>query len=531
MKGQAGTVVLIIIFASLLAISILGGAGIREFFGGGLIVNSITPPSNNLGRWTISATASQGGANTLVATITPDQTAELANTNIATEFPITISASNPQEKFTFVPSPGNRIPIYDLDWEFSGGLFLSCDTTFPDGAPWDWDLRPPFYPNALTPNIGGNGWCVNREQIGFFGVFPATPAIERSVDINIVVNGQTATATISNLNQAVPLTINGQNVGQVTATGLLLTGSPQPDLSAYSPAYVNGMWKLIDNNIPYNAESTTTFNQLTQWQGSTWLDPTQVNNLLNNYKNFISQNFLVTDTIPPELQWVNRQSEDDAGLVKVTNGNGFSTNLNLQILLDADWVGFVVLSGQPDIISASCPEFEAGDPNAVVTGQIKNIGEGDGVFALTLEGCGFEFYGSESISVGAGETKSFSINRLNLNPGTVTETCILRARDIGDPAKEDSVSLTCSQRELEFCIEGEFNVQGNKIYKCIGGKLELQETCEFGVDVVNNIPFCRVEDGATKTQTKEGGFDFITILLAIAVMAIVASAVVKAVKK
>ena len=223
---------------------------------------------------------------------------------------------------------------------------------------------------------------------------------------------------------------------------------------------------------------------------------------------------------------------DDAGLVIETDGNGFHTSLQLQILLDADWVGFVVLSGDPDIVSVTCPEFNAGDPTATIDGQIKNIGDGDGVFAMTLENCGFELYGPTSLNVGKGETRTFSFNRFNTNPGTITEECLLRARDMGNPSNEDTMSVTCKQEELLQCIDGKYNIQSNSIYRCVNGELELQEKCEFGVKITNDIPSCAKEGEKTGGGSGNGNdFDFITIAIAIVAALITLSIVVKAFKK
>ena len=532
LKGQAHPVVPVAIIGLVVTaftVYLILGGNTFQFFAGGFIVESIDPPSNNLGQWTISAVASQSGANRIVATVSPGDVVDISGSPVTTEFPITIEAVSQQEVFTFIPQNIQQ-PITRLRYEFvSAGPFgPNCNTLFPGEAPWTYEISPGFING--NPNIGGTKWCIKEETAAVAGNFPTTPSITRSAEISITRGGQTAKAIISNSNQAVPLKVGGQTVGQVTATGLLLTGTPQPDVSQYVPFFrLGGEWQLMNafTQSSYTSQRATTvatiqtlFVPQSTLTGN--INPDEVNSVLNNYNNFVDFNVLNQNVVIASGQVWESADSQSSGKLRFVSAGSFSSNLGLQLLLDADWVGFQVLSGEPDITAVSCPTAEAGDLGAVVMGQVRNSGEAPGAFAFTLEGCSFRLLGPETVHVNPGQTVGFSFPRTSSTTSAATQSCVLMARDIGGPQNEDAVQVTCTQTAPTLCTNGEFATQGNQILLCVDGELEVQETCPDGIDIVNGIPVCRGSTDPVEPPVPPGlPVDLIIIAVGVAAVAVI----------
>ncbi len=508
------TLIAIIIFIILVSsLSIISPDTFKGLIGASLIspgfeVNSIsateyiTPQTNLAGVWFLINTVFNSGGQSIVATITPDETK--LKSSYKTKYPLTITVSPVKETV--------NIPIVN-DGDVLGGIY-EYRLSYIDG----WITRPSYsacpyganyYINGGFSNIGYSLktrlWCVQKILIGTKGHLES-PQKKWSADITLTTHGETATQRVTRISSEDPSVILSDKAS-ATWVGSLVTGDEPPIVSNYVATFVNGQyWKIgyfeSWDKVKTNYQITDAFFSQAQASGTVYDSPPctvlspcdstgfpksqpTLDNYISNAKSttitLIDQNVAITSN-----SVVQNIYDKNAGKVVFTP-NVRMTNQMVNFKVRADWVGVYFETGIPKIETISSNKFGSGETGSIIL-TVKNIGDGQGSFVPTLKNCPTftQKYTSETskktVSVGSTETFviDLSYNTINKNIG---ETCTVRVSDYNYPANYDEKSVYVEMTSSKFCTPNQYSYDGNIIYKCNsdGTARDIVKTCQYGV--------------------------------------------------
>ena len=476
----------IIIIIALLAVFAFITPELMAIGGGGMTVNSVsvdTPiitENTNLKqvKYIIGTTFNSGGQS-LSARITPSDVQQLSGQRSLYDF--SIKVDTPAETLSY-PIHSTRQPVYKYKAVRESRSGCSGIT----GA-----SSPTYTIQSFVHYFTTDKICVYKVQEAVIGTLD-TPQIRNSAKITVASTkdgGESYTKTIDTFTSPSVFFDDkyGNRVVDASWTGSLVTGNTPPSGANYAATFItsgwssNNMWTLSPQyelrayeNAVTGADSKlfTLQNDLGTCGGALGsLDDcmNEINRVLI-FPNDARKNLIggTPATIGSAQTFLNRNSEG-TGQVRITVDGAKSTNMNVVFKVSADWLGLVIPSGRPDILSVNCPDFSSGDSNGLCSINVKNIGSGAGTFSASLQDCGVftQKYSSQSQTFPSGTS---GIMNVFVESGLVgqelTSSCTFKVIDVNDPSKYDTMQADIHMTAPKACIPGDIRAQGQLVQIC-----------------------------------------------------------------
>lgn len=161
-------------------------------------------------------------------------------------------------------------------------------------------------------------------------------------------------------------------------------------------------------------------------------------------------------------------NKEGGGEIRITLTDKQINRMNVNFNVNADWIGIVIPTGQPDILSVDCPSFASGDSSGVCSLNIKNIGTASGTFTASMSPCGVFSQSGNTIprTFTKGEIDSMNVYvGHGLASTTTSQTCTFTVTDTNSGAK-DTIQSTISMTEPKACVAGSIRKSGDIVYQC-----------------------------------------------------------------
>lgn len=461
-------------------------------------------------------TVANGNSQSLVGSLTPSEFASKTFNKFSSDFPLSFGVSGVKE--TLVYSIRNdKIPLSKFSLSSNDcakrvlGICYSdapaCGVGSCSGSSGSCLIGS----GTIKSKVTGSVWkryCVYENQIGTVGQVRDTPDTSFSANLFVSVNGQDKVQRISSKTNPTVVFKDAQGsfLAQASWTGSLITGNAPPSGNDYGAYFlnVNTRWKLaaIQDVSTYESQLESVRNLIksqtnvlvAQEDGLT--AEGTIEKTMSGY--FSNHNALVDRIMSQDLNVKCTQQGDngcgsnfpfgsaDKGTITVQTANSI-TYPQIIWLVKASWIGVRIPVGEPDIVSASCPAFNAQagqDASGDVKVAIKNVGSAEGTFTVSVSDCApfqqtSNFVSTGTVGVGSQVTVDVPMNSGVVNQ-EVSKNCVVRVAS-QDGSNSDTASVTCSLKLAQVCSPTSVRVAGNCIYKCSadGSSDELQKCCQI----------------------------------------------------
>src|SRR3989344_826911 len=440
--------------------------------------------------WIIN-TQLNGGGQSITGTIDPSTIKSFMGNKLYTKQPLSIEINSVNENaFYEIINEGILIYKYKLQTFDAQPNFLGIITSDPPscqaGTNWDIPLGKSLFQFAKKR------YCITKEQVGIKGVYN-NPLIGFNAKIKLSVGDVIKEKTICSGSSSGcdGSSVNFDDVGVATWSGSLVTGEPAPNQDNFVAI------KKLDSNTWQIARKSTfesyfpkidvTDSQLTQFK--TLFSGFDVNQGDQNINNLLTQVNQATDTLLAEdTSFTSSPFNKDSNTGKVTVTLQRSlTSPNIVFRIRADWIGIIIPSGTPKILSVNTDKFASGEQGTIDV-QVQNIGDSEGTFSATLVNC--EPFIQTTTSQSSRKTLKagdIDIIPILVSGGSlskdISKSCSVKVYDVNDPSSETSFSLTLELGEAKACVPNKVFADGNIIKKCDkeGTALEIVKTCENGI--------------------------------------------------
>ena len=476
----------IIIIIALLAVFAFVTPELMAIGGGGMTVNSVsvdTPiitDNTNLKsvKYIIGTTFNSGGQS-LNARITPTDIQQLSGQRSLYDF--SISVDTPAETLSY-PIHSTRQPVYKY----------KAVRESRDGCNGVTGASSPTYTiQSFVHFFTTDKICVYKVKEATIGTLE-TPKIRNSAKITVASTkdgGESYTKTIDTFTSPSVFFDDkyGNRVVDASWTGSLVTGNTPPSGANYVATFIThgwvntNKWTLSPNHelrayedavTGADAKIFTLQNNLGTCGGSLG----SLNDCMDEINRVLvhPNDARVTliggtpATIGSAQTFLNRNDEG-TGQVRITMDEARATNMNVVFKISADWIGIVIPSGKPDILSVNCPDFSSGDANGMCSVNIKNIGTGAGTFSASLQDCGIftQKYAGQSQTFAQGTSGIMNVFVESGSAGQeLTSTCTFKVIDVNDPSKFDTMQASIHMTAPKDCIPGEIRAQGQLVQRC-----------------------------------------------------------------
>lgn len=442
--------------------------------------------------------ATTGGGQSVVGTLTPEETNSMSGT--LTTYPLTIEVSAIDEKVEYLfKATGQNIYQYDYTIQKSSDGFKSggdCKTFLL--IPYKDAPSCPSTSTYSTTYRQSNGlsgyacwrYCTTKKQTGVLSIIEPSKLIDEA-NIKLTVNAQTITQKVSQSNSNADFFISGKGmVAQVQFPTTGWTGNFPPSATDYYGYYdLNQQSWRITSKSRIDSEYSSALIQ-SETQLKTYSDEsgirTQCNSATGCYslisKTINGLNSVVTTlkaddmSITQNSVWTNRNDKNNGKMVVSLDRQ--IGQANLIIKARADWLGIKIEAGKPQISGKSCNEFRSGDKGNIQL-NVKNIGSATGNFIASID-CKdlMQSFNPSPVTIKAGQTETMNIP---INSGTIAkefyDTCEIKVQDINKASNYDTDSVRCHILKPATCTENDYYLEGNCIKICKNGEKNQLKCC------------------------------------------------------
>lgn len=456
------------------------------------VITKSTEPSKVY--WIIN-TQLNGGGQSITGTVEPSTVKNLMGGKVYTKQPLSINVESVEEQvFYEVVNEGIPISKYKLQTFLAPENFLDITTDNPEPCLPDTD----FEIKLGSSHFGGfayKRYCVTKEQVGVKGAYN-NPLVSFNAKIRLSVGSDSKEKTICSgaASGCDGSSVSLGDVGTATWSGSLVTGESPPNQNNFVSIKESSSnrWKIarLSTYDKYsNAEDIA--DSLLNGAASSFIQYSESeipsgdaeiakiltavssasDQLLNEQASFTSSPF---------------STDENTGKITVTLKRSL-TSPNVVFRLKADWLGIVIPSGEPVIMSISKGKLVGGESGKVEV-QIKNIGESEGTFSAMLVDCD-PFIQSTSaqttrktIQPNDIDTIAISVSGGSLSDDVI-KNCQVKVYDVNDPSIQKFTSLTLELEQAKVCVPNKVFTDGNVIKKCNldGSAIEILYDCKYGV--------------------------------------------------
>jgi len=422
-----------------------------------------------------------GGGQSLSGMITPSNFK--SETGYDTENNIVIRCDNVEQKLQYpISNTGNKLFNYYYEIEDSYECPAEAENT----------LR--FKGDIL--GFGKGAICVYREQTGIFGKLQTVPNRATSMEI-IVDNGDEriskTLSTVGSLedSKSVNLYDGSTWIGNVKWVGDLDSGKQPPDGTSYKAYYsdTSDNWKVI-SELRYNEYLSEQIKLEAFLEGREVQIATSrvyavdaIDDILDDYDDVYSTviNKRVTSIDGSAVTVGDSSSISNADVEFIADTlYGYP---ELLMTLDAEYIGIVIPTGEPEIIAIECDEFLSGNNNGICYVKVKNIGDNSASFSVSMEETyPFKQTGtSDVLNIDSGEIRTFNVNIFTDTYGTaISKDIKFKVIDYNNPDNFDTDTVKISMLQPAQCVEGDYNIEGRIVYLCENGQQTEILRCDYG---------------------------------------------------
>lgn len=454
----------------------------------------ISKSTNLAGTFFLIDSVANGGSQSIVGTITPEETKQYSG--YQTQYPLKITISAIDETVD-INIQNLAKPLYRYTY-FEQNSF-SC----PAGTEYD----------ILVNVITQKRICINKIQDGIVGRLSDTSAKFRA-DITLEANNVARTKEISSDVSSVNFYDNEASKTGLRAAaqwvGSLVTGDQLPNYADIIPIYFPNIiqkWQLIRESTKDTLDNkyTQTETLLTQWKSTGWSDLTQIKSTVDNFNLYYDSVVKQEDVQIQSSSLINKENKD-AGLVRFMLDRRVQSP-EILFKVRADWVGVLIPTGIPKILQLSSKPFNNGEAG-VIDVTILNAGDARATFAADVSNCDpFDNkYTAETNKVSIDPLKTTTLP-VELRTGELnqdlTKTCTVTVYDVNDPTYKDSETVTVTMKKAVACVEGNEWIEGTCIRQCKNGENVVKECCDYGITTDDNGNYLCKEKGDTGSPPPE----------------------------
>ena len=334
---------------------------------------------------------------------------------------------------------------------------------------------PDGFPGYVSKDF--TKWCYKFTVTATYGLIKeSTVSFNTAVEVSVA--GKIAKATISNYQGGdTTISIKDQSditVGSLSWIGNLVTGEEPPDpakqmiTAAYT--FSEGGWKTIDDQAFQNykmyrdaGRDACVAQALAAWGGD-------VEGCFKRFDDLALIALAGKPLVSSGGTVANTSGEQDDGQVSIQLARQIQFPV-MTLRLSTAWVEtitIVVPVGDPQILKATAPEFQTGS-TGFITATVKNIGEGDGSFAVSVQ-CGNPVSAVGTVSflpiLKPSEQTDVYIPLSGNVVTKSTSTCTVNAYDRDNPDNKDSTTVQVTVTPIVLCTAGEKRINGNTIEQC-----------------------------------------------------------------
>lgn len=240
-----------------------------------------------------------------------------------------------------------------------------------------------------------------------------------------------------------------QNLEMRWNRNALTTRFPQdPSISYYALYDDDGTWRLVSRQLVDATWTRTTTGYLSeQFDTQACYDSqTAMQSCISSFNNDVLSATRGTTLLDSRIE-----GEKTDGAIVLSKANSVYFYPIYLLEIDADWLGIIQPSGQPQIdeIESSC--FTEGS-DGIVTTRVSNIADSDASFDFQWD-CDANFFISplDLIPFDGGQTKTITHNVYAQTESVTRGTCTLTIVDNGNPIKRDSQSVAVCVEERNQC--------------------------------------------------------------------------------
>lgn len=489
MKYKTFSLMFLFIFILIFSLSLSSASGVTvTSVSTSSVITKDTEPSSV--EWIIN-TNLDGGGQSLTGTVTSEAMKSfLGENNPHPDKTLSISVSAVDEEAIYSVDNEKNIGVYYYDtseWYECPNKFLGLctDDPTPCSKSADFEIRDTADYNPAADYE--YRYCVYKERIGTKGVFNE-PTVKFEADISLSAGGKTVNKKISSDQSSVSL----DGVATATWTGTLVTGEGLPkNINNYVAIKEtdSNKWKIIrestyDNFDDAESIADNNLNNLQDTGGSDDIELYEVENAVSS-ANSASNIVMSSDESYSESYF--SEFNEDTGNFIVTLDRSLG-NPNVVFRVKASWIGLVIPSGEPSILSLDSNSFGSGETGSINV-KIKNVGDVEGTFSAKLVDCApFNILSTSSstrITLSSGEEGEMLIT---LDAGStsddISKSCKVEVYDVNNPSVVASQFVNLAMTSAKVCTPEKTSAEGNLIKKCNneGTKLEVIEECEEGVE-------------------------------------------------
>lgn len=456
------------------------------------IITKSTEPSKVY--WIIN-TQLNGGGQSISGIVDPSTVKNLMGGKVYTKQPLSINVESVEEQvFYEIVNEGIPIYKYKLQTFLAPENFLDITTNNPEPCSSDTN----FEIKLGSSHFGGYAYkryCVTKEQVGVKGAYN-NPFVSFNAKIRLLVGSDSKEKTICSgaVSGCDGNSISLGDVGTATWSGSLVTGESPPNQNNFVSIKESSSnrWKIVRLSAydKYSNAGDIADSQL-NGAASNFIrySESQIPNGDAEIANILTAVNSASDQVLSEQASFTSSpfsTDDNTGKVTVTLKRSL-TSPNIVFRLKASWLGIVIPSGEPVIMSVSTNKLVSGESGRVEV-QIKNIGESEGTFSAMLVNCE-PFIQSTSTQTTRRNIQPDDIDTIviSISGGSlsddVTKNCQVKVYDVNDPSIQKFTSLTLELEKAKICIPNKVFADGNIIKKCNsdGNSIDILYKCKYGV--------------------------------------------------
>lgn len=456
------------------------------------VITKSTNPSTVY--WIIN-TQFNGGGQAIAGTIDPDTVKNFMNGKVYTKQPLSIAVtSNDEQVFYEVTNEAisvyhYKLQTFDAPQSCPLGICYIYDNPppCPNGTNWDILLGKSLFQYAKKR------YCITKEQAGIKGVYN-NPFIGFNAKIRLTVGSIFKEKIICSgaTSGCDGSSVSFDDVAVATWSGSLVTGESPPNQDNFV-----AIKKLASNRWQIARKSTFESYQPKEFDADQKLNTvkntlegtsdvakgdTEINNAISPV-NQASDTLLNEDTSFTSSPFT---KDDNTGKVTITLKRSL-TSPNVVFRIRADWIGIVIPTGQPKILSVTANKFGSGETGTISV-QVQNIGETAGTFSAMLQNCE-PFIQSTTTQTSRKTLQPQDIDTITIyvSGGAISEdiskTCSVKIYDVNEPSIETTSNLTLTLEKAKICVPNKMFADGNTIKRCNndGTMVEIVEECKYGV--------------------------------------------------
>jgi len=434
---------------------------------------AISPDTDLSKTWFTITVALTGGGESIVGTISPLDFQ--AFSNYETEYPleITVDAVDEVAVYNII---NEADPIYKYNVDYIDDISYIVQR----GESWDdfYAITKEGYEygicNWVSSSTSGSTYQVNEELVGQKGAFE-NPIVKYHANVKVTSAGETFEKTIGSNDMSLAFYDSDENlIATAQWIGSLVTGDAPPNADNYVAVLTKRGFDLQSSwGIAHKTEWDTYKSSLLSTQeklktaamcccdhsgpnpcSSCQPDWSGAITTSNNYADVVLRSDATFTTSPIQ----DKYSENNASAVVTLDTRLLNPVITFKVR--ADWVGVKIPVGQPQIVGITAEDVPSGE-SGDITITVKNVGDADASFAVTVSDCEpiTQKYSDPIVTINAGQTQTVNVPMVvGAVSEYMTKTCNVKVYDYNNPSRYDTGTVSVNVLPAKICEPGDYKI-------------------------------------------------------------------------